>query len=237
MKTTYTCFALLLSAACSAQEVDTEMLAGMSAMRRSDHQAAEQAFTRAATMDPNNAKTWYYRGVNRIGQGDLGGALQDFDKAVALNPDDVHSLLRRAEVRARFGAEQSATADLQRILATRPTGPAAEHALLHLGHFAMAKNDLVTAKSLYDRLIDIAPYNATGWCDRGIALAAMHQYEAALADLDRAIELDPTMDQAHVQRALALFRMDRKQEGCDALRQAHDLGDRSVEEMMLIYCE
>ena len=45
------------------------------------------------------------------------------------------------------------------------------------------------------------------------------------------------LDQAHVQRALALFRMDRKQEGCHALSMAHDLGDRSVEELMMIYCE
>lgn len=237
MRTIATSILLAVTASLFAQSADSDMLAGMSALRKDDHATAEQAFTRAVTVDPNNSKTWYYRGVNRLGQGDLNGALQDFDKAVALTPDDVHSLLRRAEVRARLGAEQSATADLQRILGMRPTGPAAEHALLHLGHFAMAKNDLVAAKSHYDQLIQIAPYNAFGWCDRGIALAAMHQDEDALADLERAIELDPTLDQAHVQMATIYFRMDRRQEGCDALHQAHDLGDKSVEEMILINCE
>ncbi len=237
MRTT-TLFALLsLALPLAAQTSDNDMLAGMSALRREDHATAEQAFTRAVNTDPGNSKTWYYRGVNRLGQGDLTGALEDFDKAVTLTPDDVHNLLRRAEVRSRLGAERSATADLQRILGLRPTGPAAEHALLYLGHFAMAKNDLVTAKSYYDRLIEIAPYNAFGWCDRGIVLAAMHEDEAALADLERALELDPTLDQAHVHMATIYFRMDRRQEGCDALRQAHDLGDTSVEELMLIYCE
>ncbi|HRH37363.1 MAG TPA: tetratricopeptide repeat protein [Flavobacteriales bacterium] len=237
MKTFSTTLLLLSTATVMAQRADGDMLAGMTAMRKDDHAAAEQAFSRAVEAEPNNARTWYYRGVNRLGDGDLGGAMQDFDKAIVLQPDDAHSLLRRAEVRSRLGAEQSATADLQRVLAVRPTGPAAEHALLHLGHFAMAKNDLVAAKSYYDRLVEIAPYNAFGWCDRGIVLSSMHMDDAALADLDRAVELDPTLDQAHVQRAIILFRMDRKQDGCEALHQAHDLGDKSVAEMMVIYCE
>lgn len=237
MKTTTTILFTLACAIAQAQDADSDMLAGMSALRNQDHAKAEEAFTRAVSADPANAKTWYYRGVNRLGKSDLDGALQDFDQAIAIEPDDVHSLLRRAEVRARLGAEALATKDLLLILELRPTGPAAEHALLHLGHFAMAKQDLVAAKSCYDRLIVIAPYNAFGWCDRGIVLGAMHQDDAALADLERAIELDPTLDQAHVQQAIVLFRMDRKQEGCEALHQARDLGDKSVEEMMIIYCE
>lgn len=237
MKTTTVSILFLASALAQAQNAEGDMLAGMSALRNEDHLKAEEAFTRAVSADPANAKTWYYRGVNRLGKNDLDGALQDFDQALGLEPDDVHSLLRRAEVRARLGAETIATKDLLRILELRPTGPAAEHALLHLGHFAMGKNDLPAAKSCYDKLIAIAPYNAFGWCDRGIVLGAMHQDDAALADLERAIELDPTLDQAHVQKAVVLFRMDRKQEGCEALHQAHDLGDKSVEEMMVIYCE
>lgn len=238
MKTkTLTLIALLGFGRLGAQDGDSDMLAGMSAMRKADHGTAEQAFTRAVSSEPDNMKAWYYRGVNRIGQGDLGGALKDLDQALNLDPNDAHCLLRRAEVRARLGAEFSAIADLEKLLAVRPVGPAAEHALLHLGHFAMAKNDLVAAKAYYDQLIQIAPYNAFGWCDRGIVLAAMHQDDEAIADLQRAIELDPTLDQAYVQLALAYFRQERKQEGCEALGHARDLGDRSVEEMMVIYCE
>lgn len=237
MRTTTCSLIALLSCFAQAQSADPEMIAGMTALRQDDHAKAEAAFTHAVNNNPANARTWYYRGVNRLEQGDLGGALQDLDQSLAIVPDDVHTLLRRAEVRSRMGAEHAATTDLNKILSLRPTGPAAEHALLLLGHFAMAKNDLLKAKGSYDRLISIAPYNAYGWCDRGIVLAAMHQDEEALADLERAIELDPTLDQAHVQKALALFRMDRRQEGCDALRQARDLGDKSVDEILLVYCE
>ncbi|MFN3874800.1 MAG: tetratricopeptide repeat protein [Flavobacteriales bacterium] len=227
----------LILLAAHAQAQHGELLAGMSAMRREDHATAEAAFTKAVAEAPSDAKAWYYRAVNRMGMGDLGGALKDLDQALALSPDDAHALLRRAEVKGRLGAEHSALADLARILSVRPTGPAAEHALLQLGHFAMSRNDLLGAKAHYDHLVGIAPYNALGWCNRGVVLAAMHQDDDALADLERAAEMDPTLEQAHVQRALVLLRMDRKQEACAALHQAHGLGDRSVEELLLIYCE
>jgi len=213
------------------------MLAGMSALRKDDHPAAESAFSRAVVSEPDNAKTWYYRGVNRLSSGDAQGAVNDLDQALTLSPDDVHSLLRRAEARTQLGAGQMATNDLNRVIELRPTGPATEHALLQLGNFAMVKNDLVAAKGFYDRLVNIAPHNAFGWCDRGIVLGAMHMDDQALIDLDKAIEIDPTLDQAHVNKAIVLFRMDRRQEACAALHQAYNMGDRSVEELMLIYCE
>jgi tetratricopeptide (TPR) repeat protein len=236
MKTLITTLTILCATSLAAQQ-SNDMLAGMSAMRAQDHAKAEEAFTKAVSASPTDMKTWYYRAVNRIGLGDLGGAMKDLDQALALSPDDAHALLRRAEVKNRLGAEHSALADLARILAVRPTGPAAEHALLQLGHAAMTRNDLLGAKAHYDRLIEIAPFNAFGWCDRGIVLAAMHEDDQALADLDRAVELDPTLDQGHVQRGMVLLRMDRKQEACAAFQQARDLGDGSVDEMLLIYCE
>lgn len=237
MKTPILFSLLLVPGLVMAQDSGDDMLAGMTALRKDDHRTAETAFSRAVVNEPLNAKTWYYRGVNRLTAGDAEGALNDLDQALVLAPEDVHSLLRRAEARTQLGAEHMATSDLNRVIELRPTGPAAEHALLQLGNMAMAKNDLVSAKALYDRLVTIAPLNAFGWCDRGIVLSAMHMDDQALADLEHAIEIDPTLDQAHVNKALVLFRMERRQEACHALHQAHDLGDRSVEELMLIYCE
>lgn len=235
MKTLSTC--LLALSALTTYAQGGEMLAGMSAMRAQKHSEAEEAFSRAVAIAPMDMKAWYYRAVNRIGMNDFGGALKDLDQALTLSPDDAHALLRRAEVKQELGAEHSALADLARILSVRPTGPAAEHALLQLGSYAMSRMDYAGAKAHYDQLVLIAPYNGMGWCNRGIALSAMHEDDLALADLDRAVEIDPTLDQAHLQRAIVLLRMNRKQEACAALHEAHDLGNREVEEMLLIYCE
>ena len=221
----------------NAQQADGEMLAGMTALRKADHSTAERAFSNAVVAEPDNAKAWYYRAVSRMDAGDAQGALLDLDHALQLNPSDEHALLRRAEVFRDLGLKGRATSDLLRVLELRANGPVAEHALLCLGQLQVEQDDRVSAKRTYDRLVEIAPYNAHGWCNRGIVEAGLQMDEPALADLEKALELDPALDQAHVDMAIVLFRMDRRQEACHALQQARDLGDLSTEEMLLIYCD
>lgn len=108
-------------------------------------------------------------------------------------------------------------------------------ALLQLGYQAILRSDFATANVHFDHLVSIAPDNTLGRYNRGIALAAMNADAAALADLDRALELAPTLEQAHVHRAIVLLRNDRKAEACAALINARALGDTSVDEMMLVY--
>lgn len=214
-----------------------EMLAGLSALKKADHPRAEVAFTRVVNERPDQAKAWYYRAVNRMGMGDMVGAKSDLDQLLGLAPDDLHGRLRRAEVSMAQGANTAARADLEHILAHQQRGPLVEHALLQLGHMAMAEGDAATATGNYDCLVEIAPYNAMGHCDRGIALATQFKDAEAIASLQRATDLDPTLQQAYTHSAIVLLRMGRRIEACEALHSARDLGDTSVDEMMLVYCE
>ncbi len=229
-------FALIATVFC-AQPGDDAMLAGLTALKKNDNKAAGAAFDRAVVDDPTNGKTWYYRAMNRMVIGDNDGALQDLDHLINMEPNDAHAMLRRAEVYRIKGDDRSANADLYRVLGIHINGPAAEHALFELGRIAMETKDLPNALAHYDRLVTIAPYNAMAWCDRGIARNVIHDDDKAIADLEKAIELDPTLDQAYVNLAIVLFRQDRIQEGCHALRQAHDLGDRTIEELMTVHCD
>jgi tetratricopeptide (TPR) repeat protein len=140
-----------------AQDAQPDMLAGMTALRKADHATAEKAFTAAAAASPDDPRTWYYRAVNRMESGDANGALSDLERSLSLDPTDVHTLLRRAEVLSDQGHHTQADLDLQRVLAIRPTGPAAEHALLLIGERQVAADDRVSAKRTYDRLVSIAP--------------------------------------------------------------------------------
>jgi len=229
--------ALLLPTMAMAQPGGDEMLVGLSALRTADHARAEHSFTNAVTERPDDARAWYYRGVNRLGMGDPNGAIADLDRMLALDPGNGNGLLRRAEAYLMTGYSEAALADLRTVLTYYPEGPVAEHALLELGHQAILKGDLNTAKAHFDHLVSIAPENALGRCNRGITLAALGADEAALADLDLALALDPTLERAHTHRAVVLLRNGRRAEACAALQRAHVLGDTSVEEMLLIYCE
>jgi tetratricopeptide (TPR) repeat protein len=227
---------LLLGSAIAVAQ-DDAMLAGLSALRKDDHRAAEEAFTRAVDRTPDDLRTWYYRGVNRLLAGDAQGALSDLDRALVLVPNDAHSLLRRAEAHAALGSVAAARKDLNALLEHQPNGPAAEHALLSLGNFAMAEGDLRRAHVYYDQLVRIAPHNPLALADRGITLAALERDAEALEDLDLALERDPSLAQAHAHRGIILLRLGRRQEACHAFHEAHAWGDRSVEEMLLVHCD
>lgn len=216
---------------------DEALLAGMTAMRKADHTTAAMAFDKAVAEAPNSGKTWYYRAVNRMAMGDNEGALRDLDHLLVLEPLDVHAMLRRAEIHTVRGEVDQATADLYRVLGTQVNGPATEQALSELGRLAIIAHDLPTALGHYDRLVEIAPYNPMAWCDRGTARSIAHDDDRAIADLEKAIDLDPTLDKAYGALAVVYFRQGRKQEGCYALQQARDLGDRSVEELLLLRCD
>lgn len=228
--------AMVLPTMAMAQGND-EMLAGLSALRTSDHARAERSFTHVVAERPDDIHAWYYRGVNRLTMGDAIGAIADLDRMLSLDPGNGNGLLRRAEAHLLSGSTEAGIADLNSALQHYPDGPVAEHALLELGNQAILRGDFASASRHFDHLVSIAPGNALGRCNRGIALAAVGADAAALTELDHAVELDPTLEQAHVHRGIVLMRNDRKTEACSALLQARALGDTSVDEMLLIYCE
>jgi Flp pilus assembly protein TadD len=216
---------------------DDAMIAGLTALRMNDHRTAEEVFTHAVDKAPDDLRTWYYRGVNRLAVGDIKGALHDLDRVIELSPTDAHGLLRRAEARAQAGSVADARRDLNTLLLHQPTGPAAEQALEALGKFALAEGDMPGAHAHFDALVQIAPYSATALADRGVTRVALGREVEALADLELALDRDPTLSAAHAHIGIILLRQGRKQEACHALFAAHSLGDRSVEELLLVHCD
>lgn len=227
----------LILAPAIAVAQDDAMLAGLTALRMDDHRTAEAAFTRAVDRTPDDIRTWYYRGVSRLAAGDAQGALSDLDRVIELVPTDAHGLLKRSEAHALLGGTAAARRDLATLLQNQPTGPAAEQALHALGGYSLAEGDLRGAYAHYDRLVGIAPHSAQALADRGAVLTALGRDVEALEDLELAVDRDPSLAFPHAQMAVVLINMGRKQEACFALHSAHALGERSVEQMLLVHCD
>lgn len=229
--------AVLTSVPFMAQDDGNEMIAGLSALRRNDHATAERNFSERIDAVPADVDAWYYRAVNRLTMSDVQGAMHDLDNLLHLEPEHAHGLLRRSEARTAMGDRGGAQDDLRRLLNAYPEGPIAEHALFQLGHHAVMDGDMHKARQHYTQLCSIAPHQAMAWCNLGIAQAALGLDDEALLSLEKSIDLDDTLDQAHVNRAIVLFRLDRRTDACASLVRARELGDTSVDEMLLIYCE
>lgn len=99
----------------------------------------------------------------------------------------------------------------------------ASQEILDEGMQARAAFDFVRALDRFDRLVGYCPFYAEGYNQRAFVTYLRQDYEGALPDLERALELNPKHLGALSGRALSLLALGRDLEGQKALREALEL--------------
>ncbi|TFL16472.1 tetratricopeptide repeat protein [Jannaschia formosa] len=92
--------------------------------------------------------------------------------------------------------------------------------LLDEGMARRESYDFQGAIAAFDALVDYCPDYAEGYNQRAFANFLRSDFEAALPDLDRAIELSPRHVAAIAGKGLTLISLGRVAEGQDAIREA-----------------
>lgn len=111
-----------------------------------------------------------------------------------------------------------------RVWQIRLTAPDAEaQRLLDSGMARLRVADYETAAATFATLVDYCPDYAEGYNQRAFASFLMGEFEAALPDLDRTLELAPRHTGALTGLGLTLIGMGRRAEGEDAIRRALEL--------------
>lgn len=95
--------------------------------------------------------------------------------------------------------------------------------LLDEGMSRRESYDYEGANKAFDALVEYCPDYAEGYNQRAFINFLRQDYEAALPDLDRALELSPRHVAALTGQALTLAALDRKAEAALALRAALDM--------------
>jgi len=159
-----------------------------------------------------------------VGLGDHAEAARDYGHAVALDPARADWSAALGRALAASGAPQDGAAALARALELDGTKAEWWAAL------AAVRLDLGTpleAVAACDRALAIQV--EPGWCAvRARALAALDRTEEAIADLRRALELDPARVAWWEQVARLLAGCDRTDEAIQACRAALALDDRQA---------
>lgn len=111
--------------------------------------------------------------------------------------------------------------ELWKLWAKAPDEPAQE--LLDRGMSARASYDFIGALDALDRLVAYCPDYAEGYNQRAFVNFLREDYEAALPDLERALERRPTHVAALAGKALTLMGLGRQDEAQLVLREALEL--------------
>jgi tetratricopeptide (TPR) repeat protein len=101
-----------------------------------------------------------------------------------------------------------------------PDGAAQE--ILDEGLLRLSVPDFAGARATFDKLTEYCPAYAEGFNQRAYVNFLRQDYEAALVDLDRALDLQPLHVAAQAGRALTLMNLGRLEEARAQLQEAVD---------------
>eukprot|EP01114_Cavostelium_apophysatum_P022679 TRINITY_DN8287_c0_g1_i2.p1 TRINITY_DN8287_c0_g1~~TRINITY_DN8287_c0_g1_i2.p1 ORF type:complete len:359 (-),score=110.12 TRINITY_DN8287_c0_g1_i2:15-1091(-) len=153
--------------------------------------------TEIARSDPNNSDALYLRGVALMNTNNVAGAIKHFKNALSLDPDN-------SEYRKELKKAQLLEAKKQE------------------GNDAFSSGKTQEAFDLYTACLEIDPDNAsvnsTLYCNRAAASMKLKNYNEAIEDCSKAIDLDPAYLKAYIRRA-----------GCYTQVEKHDEAVRDYE--------
>jgi tetratricopeptide (TPR) repeat protein len=151
-------------------------------------------FNAAVTQQPTRWQAVHNRGVSLAQAGRVQEAIDDFSRTIQLQPRFAKAYSNRAAIREQQGKFREALVDFQKAAELDHT-MAAAHA--GAGRALLQLNRHRDALAALDEAVRIEEEDPAFLTSRGDVYAAMGDFESALADYGRAIEVDPTFATAY----------------------------------------
>ena len=178
-------------------------------IRQQRHEEALDIYGRLLEIAPRHVGGHSGMGIALHYLGRTDEALQSVDRALALDPTYAEALVNRElmpQVRAHADAglarmERGRLDEAEQHLRyVRQIDPAYTPALQNLALLQLQRQRYDEALALYRRLVEMNPDHAEAHSGMGVALYYLDRVEDALASLDRALALDPTLEAARTNR-------------------------------------
>lgn len=174
-----------------------------------EYKAAIKEYDKVIELNPKYAIAWNNRGAAKSWLNQMKEALDDYNKAIELNPRYAKAYENRGAALSALGDKEKSRQDFQRAEKIIRSNMGADKiidevlALNKRGEFNAALELLNQAAELY-------PDNQFVFVNRGnLYKDAFRDYEAAIADYNKTIELNPKFSWSYHNRAIALGRLKR----------------------------
>ena len=191
--------------------------------------------------------SYIYKGFSLNGQGKYDEAIFCFDKAIEYDTLDAATFTDRALAYCYKKDYPNAIKDFEHVLSLDSSGEQAQAAYYYLGKTKMLTSENKAAIPYFDKLILLVPNDAESYFLRGTAKSNILDHDGAIADFDKAIELRPNYMEAYANRGVQKLnklpvkdKVGKKikclEEPCEDLLKARGLGDKTVDDMIFLYC-
>lgn len=173
---------------------------------RADFDRAFADFAEAVGIDPTFAKPVNNRGAARLRRGEYDAAIADFDGAIALDPGYAAAYANRAEALLKKGDRARAEADYLAAVRLNDDLEGAWSGLCWLGASSPDARRLPEAVKACDQAVARGSHTAATYDSRALAHLKAGRLDAALADYESALRIDPRMAPALYGRGLTKIR-------------------------------
>jgi tetratricopeptide (TPR) repeat protein len=154
---------------------------------------------------PDDLQVRYDRGFTRVGREDYEGALEDFQAVLAAEPDVTWAWFRVGTCHSELDDHEAALAALDRALTCDLSDlEDSDLATIHV-HRATVLWELERDEEALESIeaaIALDPHASDAWHVRSLIRSRLESDDAAVADSNRALELDPRSHVARFQRAM-----------------------------------
>ena len=148
------------------------------------HSLAEQA----QALDPENATAYYQMAQADLGLGDLVNGIAQLTKAIVLNENYGDARLLRSKTLLMMGDLDGAEQDANWLLEHTEDE---EDVLLTVARIAHAKGNDDDALNIYNKVIDVNPFQIDAYRERGQIKFDRGDKDGAQEDMQKVLELNP----------------------------------------------
>ncbi|MFP4599621.1 MAG: tetratricopeptide repeat protein [Persicimonas sp.] len=188
--------------------------------------AGYRAQQRLLELEGGELEDWLDLGLGLAAHASYEEALDALRTAEEYDPFDPDPLVARGHVLLEMGRAEEAIAAFDKL--TKLVG---ERAAAHRGvaSAALMIGDLELARQRAQRAADLEPADAEALHTLGVVLQQWGRHAKALAEIDRAIELDGERAAYHQSRALSLAPLGRDDEATEAMLRAVEMSAHGFE--------
>ena len=196
---------LLVSSVASAQlNTDRVMNIGRNALYFEDYVLAIQYFNQVIKVKPYMAEPYFLRGAAKLSLDDYKGAEEDCSICIEYNPFIIGAYHVRGVARQNLGDNLGAIADYNKALEYMPED---KTFLLNKAIAQAEEKQFASADSTYSKLIELHPGYYNAYMSRSQYRIQNADTLGALADVERALEIDKYTSYGYAQRAMITYML------------------------------
>lgn len=179
---------------------------GLAKFYLEDYKGAEADCSLTIERNPFLVDAYEVRALSRLSTGDYAGAVADYDKGLKYLPENKFFLLNKAIAQQNLKDYDNSKQTFDKLLSLFPKY---DNAYLGRAQLNVMMKDTVAAYEDLNKCISLNENNVGAYLMRAdIEMSKNKDYPKAIADMDRAIKLEPKKADLFVNRAFLRYKVD-----------------------------